>query len=105
MQNLSQIISFLYLPGKKSNLHSTHDAKVLDGAVIVYCLPTSNVSTFDKYAEQVFIPHIDSQLQDTQRLYIVWDEYLEDILKESTWDKRGKGVGRKVFGSAKILGN
>ena len=49
----------LYLPGTKSDLlpcldqstktepPSTYDCKVLDGSVIVHCLPTFNVSTFN----------------------------------------------------------
>ena len=35
----------------------------------------------------------------------MWDEYIQDSLKESTHEKRGKGVRRKVFGSTKIPGN
>ena len=36
---------------------SSYDCKVLDGAVIVHCLPTSGIVTFDDYAEKVFIPY------------------------------------------------
>ena len=107
----------LYLPGTKSDLlpcvdqstktepPSTFDCKVLDGSVIVHCLPTYNVSTFNMYADEVFIPHLERHLQDTKRLDVVWDEYIQDSLKESTREKRGKGVRRKVSGSTKIPGN
>ena len=37
------------------------DCKVLDGAVIVHCLPTIEASTFDEYADKVFIPHLQQQ--------------------------------------------
>ena len=107
----------LYLPGTKSDLlpclgqstktepPSTYDCKVLDGSVIVHCLPTFNVSTFNMYADKVFIPHLERHLQDTKRLDVVWDEYIQDSLKESIREKRGKGVRRKVSGSTKIPGN
>ena len=110
-------LGMLHLPGTKSDLlrclgqpmkeepPSTYDCKVLDGAVIVHCLPTFNVTTFDMYADVVFIPHLEIQLQDTNRLDIVWDAYISDSLKESTREKRAKGIRRKVSGSTKIPGN
>ncbi len=99
----------LRLPGTKSDLlhcldqctktepPSTYDCKVLDGAVIVHCLPTFNVSTFNMYADEVFVPHLERHLQDTKRLDVAWDEYIQDSLKESTHEKRGKGVRRKCL--------
>ena len=61
-------VGMLYLPGTKSDLlpclgqctktepPSTYDCKVLDESVIVHCLSTSSVSTFNMYADKVFIP-------------------------------------------------
>ena len=89
-------LGMLHLPGTKSDLircleqpvqeepPSAYDCKVLDGAVIVHCLPTFNVTTFDEYADVVFIPHLERQLQDTTQLDIVWDTYIPDSLKETT---------------------
>ena len=57
------------------------------------------------YADKVFIPHMERHLQDTKKLDVVWDEYIQDSLKESTREKRRKGVRRKVSGSTKIPGN
>ena len=106
----------LHLPSTKSDLlrcHEqpeepepplTYDCKVLDGAVVVHCLPTS-VSTFDEYADKIFIPYLEKQLQSATRLDVVWDVYTPVSLKESTREKRGKGVRRKVSGKAKLLGN
>ena len=51
------------------------------------------------------IPHLKRHLQDTKRLDVVWDEYIQDCLKETTREKRGKGIQRKVSGSTKIQGN
>ena len=75
---------------------STYDCIVLDGAVIVHLLPTAEVSTFQEYADKVFIPYLSQQLQHATRVDVVWDRYLPDSLKESTREKRGKGVRRKV---------
>ena len=64
--------------------------------------PTTAVSTFNEYADRVFIPYLEKQLQESRRLDVVWDTYIPDSLKESTRFKRGKGVGRKVSGQTKL---
>ena len=79
------------------------DCKICDGAVIVHCLPVTGVITFDDYAENAFIPHIRSQ--SSRRVDVVWDAYVRDSLKESTREKRGKGVRRKVSGGTKLPPN
>ena len=106
----------LHLPSTKSDLLRcteqpeepepplTYDCKVMDGAVVVHCLPTS-VSTFDEYADKIFIPYLEKQLQSATRLDVVWDVYTPDSLKESTREKRGKGVHRNVSGKTKLPGN
>ena len=71
----------------------------------VHALPVINVSTFQEYADNVFIPHPERQLRDTKRVDVVWDEYRPDSLKEGTREKRGKGVRRKVSGDTKLPGN
>ena len=81
------------------------DCKVLDGAVIVHCLPTAGIVTFNEYAARIFIPHLEKQLQDTTRLDVVWDTYIPGSLKEATREKRGKGVRRKVSGQTKMPSN
>ena len=84
---------------------STYECKILDGAVIVHCLPTAGVVTFNDYADNVFIPYLEKLLQGTARLDIVWDTYIAGSLKECTRKKRGKGVRRKVSGQTQIPGN
>jgi len=37
------------------------DAKLLDGAAVVHFLPTTNVVTFNEYADQIFLLHIAKQ--------------------------------------------
>ena len=100
----SDLLQCLEQPGQ-SEPPSAYDCRILDGAVIVHCLPTFTVSTFDKYADEVFIPYLEKQLQDTKRLDIVWDTYIPDSLKESTREKRGQGIRRKVSSQAKLPGN
>ena len=42
------------------------DVKLLDGAAVVHLLPTTNIVTFDEYADQVFVPHILKQLENSK---------------------------------------
>ena len=105
----------LRLPSMKSDLlkctaQSQHpelpilfDCRICDGAVIVHCLPVTRAVTFDDYAENVFIPYIRSQ--GSRRVDVGWDTYLPDSLKESTQEKRGKGVRRKVSAGTKLPPN
>ena len=81
------------------------DCKVLDGAVIVHCLPTVEASTFDEYTEKVFIPHLQQQLHQSKCVDVVWDTYVPDSLKDATREKRGQGVRRKVAGQTKLPKN
>ena len=37
-------------------------------AVIVHCLPTAAASTLHEYADKVFIPYLEKQLQGSRRL-------------------------------------
>ena len=50
-----------------------YDCKELDGAIIVHCLSTNGVTTFDDYAENIFIPYLQLQPDKVTRLDIVWD--------------------------------
>lgn len=76
--------------------------RILDGAVIVHCLPVAGAVTFNEYAEKVFVPHLLQQLQHSNRVDVVWDTYIPGSLKESTREKRGAGARCKVSGQAKI---
>ena len=84
---------------------SINDCKVLDDAVIVHCLPTTSVSTFHEYADRIFIPYLEKQLEAISKFDVVWDTYILNSLKESIREKRGEGVPRKVSGETKLPGN
>ena len=68
------------------------DAIFLDGAAVVHMLHPETTKTFQDYADMVFRSYILSQLQNANRVDIVWDVYMEDSLKAATREKRGKGV-------------
>ena len=53
----------------------------------------------------MFIPYLEQQFQSTNRIDIVWDRYVPGSLKETTREKRGNGVRRKVSSQAKLPGN
>ncbi|KAG5863644.1 hypothetical protein JTB14_032330 [Gonioctena quinquepunctata] len=90
------LLSFQTSPGQ-SEPPSTYDSKFLYGSVIVHCLSTTSVDTFNQYA--------DKQLENSKRLDVVWDTYIPNSLKESTREKRDKGIRRKVSGNTKLLRN
>lgn len=80
------------------------DVKLLDGAAVVHLLPTTNVVTFNEYADQIFLPHMAKQLESCIRIDVVWDTYLPNSIKQSARAKRGKGIRRKVSGNNKLPG-
>ena len=82
------------------------DAILLDGAAVINILKLGSAkNTFKEYSEVVFLPFVQSQLQKTNRVDIIWDEYTQDSLKAATRKKRGKGTRRRVQPDIKILGN
>lgn len=107
----------LRLPSKKSDLLSLLDAgptpepptyfhaKMIDGPAIVHILPCKLITTFEDYSENVFNSWVKKELMSCDRIDIIWDVYKEGSLKESTREKRGKGIRRKVSGQAKLPTN
>ena len=78
---------------------TTVDAIILDGAAIVNMLKPGPACTFSDYASQIFLANITRQLQDVQRVDVVWDEYVHGSLKTYTRSVRGKGSRRRVESS------
>ena len=68
------------------------DAILLDGAAVMNILKPGSAETFKEYSEVVFLPFVQSQLQKTNRVDIIWDEYIQDSLKAATRKKGGKGT-------------
>ena len=71
----------------------------------IHFLSTAGMSTFEDFACKVFLPYVNRQLKDSDRLDIVWDTYLSNSIKGFARKKRGKGVWRKVAGSNRSLEN
>ena len=93
------------VPVEESLLSPTVEVLILDGAAIVNMLKPVNSKTFQDYANKVFLPYIQSQLQHVSRLDLVWDVYKPESLKADTRSKRGKGIRRRVEASSVVPQN
>ena len=82
---------------------SSFDVKVFDGPAVVHSLPVGDASTFGQYSKEIFRQWAYRQLQNCKRIDVVWDVYTTDSLKETTREKRGKGVRKKVSAQIKLL--
>ena len=81
------------------------DVIILDGAAIINMLKPIGIKTFQEYATQVFLPYVKAQLRNVTRVDIIWDVYLEESLKSTARENRGRGVRRRVAPSNTIPGN
>ena len=70
------------------------DTVVIDGAAMVHSVKPDKSKTFEGYMKDTVISYLTKQ--PGTRLDIVWDVYKETSLKQSTREKRGKGVRKKV---------
>ena len=52
--------------------------------------------TIDDYIQIVVIDYIKNQLHSVKRVYIFWDQYFRNSLKEKKTNNLGTGAGRKV---------
>jgi hypothetical protein len=73
------------------------DAKIIDGAVVVQMLSPGLASTFQDYADEVFLPFVLRELRTAKRVDVIWDVYLPDSLKAATRETRGSGTRRRVL--------
>jgi hypothetical protein len=55
---------------------------LLDGAVVIHCLLTIGISTFNEYADISFIPYMEKQLQNGKRVDVVWGKYMPDSIHQ-----------------------
>ena len=94
----SELLNIFQVSEAEKESPESIDVKILDGAVIVHLLSPANAATFDDYANNVFIPYVKRQLDTSRRVYVVWEVYVANSIKESTREKRGKGIRWKVAG-------
>ena len=64
---------------------------VLVGPAVVHMLKPAAARTFREYAQDVFLPYVEHQLDKAHRV-----DYRPDSLKAQTRDMRGKGIRRRV---------
>ena len=76
------------------------DVNIFDGAVLVHVLPRTAITTFQQYAEQVFVLFLRRELQSVSR--VVWERYLDSSIKGATREKRGAGLRRKLNPQTKV---
>ena len=103
--NKSDLVKCLENLGTSVSDSPSVDAVICDGAAVVHLLHPRTAQTFNEYASTIFLPYIEKQLQNTQRVDIVWDTYMPESLKTSTRIKRGQGIRRRVLGTSKIPSN
>ena len=72
------------------------DVKLLDGAAVVHMLPTSNVMTFDEYADVVFVPHIMKKLENSRRVDVVWSHISPAASRNLQERKEERGLGGRL---------
>ncbi|EDO43913.1 predicted protein [Nematostella vectensis] len=82
------------------------DVIIFDGAVLENMIkPSPEDKTFSDYTARRFVPYIEAQLQQTKRIDLVWDEYVESSLKVTTREARGHGVRQRVASGNKLPRN
>ena len=67
------------------------DVSIMDGGVLVSILKPGGCKTFGDYTAKVFVPHIEREQNQAQRVDIVWDQYFDNSLKAQTREKRSTG--------------
>ena len=81
------------------------DVIILDGAAIINMLKPIGVKILQDYATHVFLPFIKAQLRNVTSIDIIWDVCLEDSLKSTTREIRGRGIRRRAAPSNTVPGN
>jgi hypothetical protein len=72
---------------------------------IVNMINPGTAWTFQQYTEKSIVPYIESQLQYSNCMDVIWDRYISNSLKASTRSKRGTGIQRRVQPSNKLPRN
>ena len=80
------------------------DGLVVDGTAVVHMIPPKNNCTVDEYCH-TYVIHITTHFQNTSRIVLVSDVYLQSSLKEGVCTSRGvvptqiiKGVLKSEMG-------
>ena len=101
----ADLLDCLDLESKQLTNTSVVNTKIFDGAAVVQMLNPGTAKIFQEYADTVFIPYLSNHLATAQRADIVWDVYIKDSLKDSTREKRGRGIQRRVSSTTQLPKN
>ena len=59
------------------------DLKAIDGAAAVHIFTlTTACKTFQDYADKIFLQFVQKEIENVKCLDIVWDQYVENSLKD-----------------------
>ena len=72
------------------------DVKVFDGSAIVGTLLRGDSTTFGEYSANIFVLLTSRQLQECERIDVVWEASIEGSLKEATLEKRKTKITTKM---------
>ena len=87
--NKSDLLKCLEKVHPSSSEVPATDTIILDRAAIVNMVQPRGCKTFQDYAENCFIPYLQTEVRNAKRLDIVWDIYLPNSLKSATREKQG----------------
>ena len=97
----SDIITLLEEKVETSIYKPQSDCLIVDGSALVYSL-YSTETTFESFANNVFVKKVEGFSYTHQRVDIVFDQYNPESLKSFTRQQRGEGIRRKVTPSGKV---
>ena len=97
----SQLLEVLEQGTNKTHEQPNADTVIIDGAALINAKSPGAAKTFDDYAADVIVPHIETYTRKYSRVDVVFDIYPQDSLKGETRQKRGTGIRRKVAGKSR----
>lgn len=89
----SGVIDFVLKTGHANSSETPCvDFKIFDGPALVNMLSPTNCKTLLDYANNVFLPYIETHRKTVNRVDLVWDRYFDKSLKGRTRSNRRVGV-------------
>ena len=89
----------------QTDVPSAIDVAIIDSTAVVNMVKPGTEKTFSGYAEESFLPYINSHLRHVKRVDVVWDEYVENSLKATTSSDQGTSVPRRVAANYQLPHN
>lgn len=104
---LKPLESLVPHPNDHNNFNKSEaDTLIIDGAGLVHRLDPHKfnkpVKTMKDYARHIFLPHVEKELKEVERVDVVWDRYMSDSLKSATRSHRGSGTPLRITATTRI---